>query len=354
MCDNQCCAYLGNKRCINKVVGSANHCNLHRVKATKLYLKYKSLCEKVENLDLYQPFSNSQDQMNYVMDCYNSLNKAYKARQKHRQYAFVPECYDEGHLHQFVKLNKQMQECEKILSSYKEDKQDEVKIKQYKEQNFKIEIKHQIKDFKKYRREQEAEINQLINHYIDENKILLKKRSKLIGLITSYVDDLYDYFDDDIEYFVKHIITFNLVNYLCRAGYFRPNFKPERCSDITCGCYIPYDAVLACSCVLNNHSVNTYFNLNSENSLGKYYEIILLYKSKILPILNDVMDLYQEHGDSLMFLKVHLLWHYDLGRLVLEPDLHEELPKMSKLFAQSRLKNKFYYQKMQQEYLTGK
>ena len=30
------------------------------------------------------------------------FNKAYNARMEHRKYAFVPECYDEGHDYQFV------------------------------------------------------------------------------------------------------------------------------------------------------------------------------------------------------------------------------------------------------------
>ena len=354
MCDNQCCAYLGNKRCSNQAVGNSNHCDLHRTKATKLYLKYKSLCEKVENIDL------DTNDMNYVMDCYNSLNKAYKARQKHRQYAFVPECYDSGHLYQLEKLNKQMEACEKILMSYKEVKNvedvDDVDDVVKEKQTFKLEIKHQVKDFKRYRREQAAETNQLINHYINENAVILQNRGRLISLIINYVDQLYEEIDveDEMDYFVKHVTTYTLVNYICRSGYFHPQFKPERCSDITCGCYIPYDAALACSCILHHHSVDTYFNMNNEKSLKKYYEILLLYHSKIIPILNDVMDLYGEHEDRLMFLKVHLVWHHDLKRLVLEPNFDEELPKMSKLFAQSRLKNKFYYQKMQQEYLTGK
>ncbi len=359
--NGQCVAPLNNKRCINTPVGDSNHCSLHRPKAISLYKKYKIACEEAEQYDLNKEFSNDQDKVNYIMTYYIKLNNAYNARQKHRTYAFVPECFDTGHLHQFVKLNNQMVECEKILDQFQpndvevnndcveKEPKNSITIKQ-KENNRKI------KSFKQNRIKQEADINQLIDHYIHENSILLKKRSKLMGFITTCIDTLYEEIDpnEDIEYFVKHIVSYNLVVGLYRWGYFESNFKPDKCSDITCGCYVPYDIKLACACVLNNHSVNTYFNMISEKSLHKYYELVLIHKNKILPLFEDVINLYDEHEDTLMFLKVHLVWHHDLKRLVLEPNTYEDLPKMSKIMAQSRLKDKFYHQKMQQEYLTGK
>lgn len=357
----QCAAPLNNKRCINTPVGDSNHCSLHRPKATSLYLKYKALCEEAEKYDLNKEFSNNTDKVNYIMLYYIKLNNAYNARQKHRIYAFTPECYDNGHLHQFVKLNNQMVECEKILNQFQPNIQIEednikepknisgISIVKQKENN------HKIKSFKQNRIKQEADINQLIDHYIHENSVLLKKRSKLMGFITNYIDTLYEEVDpeEEINYFVKHIITYNLVHGLHRSGYFEPIFKPDRCADITCGCYVPYDLVLACSCVLNNHSVNTYFNMISEKSLNKYYELILTQKSKIIPLLEDLMVLHDEHDDRVMFLKVHLVWHHDLKRLVLEPNTYKDIPKMSKIMAQSRLKNKFYQRQIQQEFLTG-
>lgn len=360
-CENQCAAYLGNKRCINETVNSSNHCELHRTKAKKLYLEYKALCDKVENLDLNKQFDKVDDRIEYIMECYKKLNAAYQGRLTHRNYAFVPECYDFGHLRALEKLNNQMTECEKIIESILEEMSDESSYSnsdtdsESDDTNFKLnKINRKILNYKQYRLQQEAETNQLIDHYIDENTVLLQKRVKLMGFIRSYVDNLYDSMDDEMDYFVRHIVTYNLVFHLYSCDYFSPSFKPTRCSDITCGCYVPYDVTLACACVLNNHSVHTYFQMLSEKSLSKYYELLLLNKNKIVPLMQDLMDLYEEHDDRLMFLKVHLLWHYDKRRLVLEPNTFEDLPKMSTVFAQTRLKNKFYHQKMQQEYLTGK
>jgi hypothetical protein len=77
-----CCAVVDTGRC-------------HNPKAVELYLKYKTLCNRldkleVENLDIC-------DNLKRAIKCYSLLEQAFKASLKHRRYAFVPECYDEGH-----------------------------------------------------------------------------------------------------------------------------------------------------------------------------------------------------------------------------------------------------------------
>lgn len=343
MCENQCSAYMGRKRCINTTMGNSNHCHLHRPKATKLYLKYKKLCDEVEKFEINKVYSN-KDQVDYLMNYYCTLNNAYKARLKHRQYAFVPECYDEGHLHQLNKLNNLMKECERMIeNAIKDESEDSTNSEDtdHDENNEKEKISRKIFNYKQYRLQQEAETNQLIDKYIDENAILLKKRMKLISLITSYIDELFDLNgENNLDYFVKQIITYNLVSSLYSADYFH-QFKPQQCDDITCRCYVPYDARLGCACIFNNNSIQKYFNMLSEDTIKKYYEILLLNKDKIVPLLGDVIELYQEHDDRLMFLKVHLVWHHDLKRLVLEPNCEKELPKMSKMLAQNRVKQRY-------------
>ncbi len=353
MCDNQCTAYLGNKRCINTSIGSSNHCQLHCTKATKLYLKYKKLCKEVENLDLYLQFDNINEQINHLLNCYYKLNKAYKARQKHRQYAFVPECYDQGHLYQITKLSTKMEECEQILNkiinlSNPFNEKDENVKENEQEQNVVLKIKREIFNYKQFRQQQEIENNTLIEKYIEENSMILKNKAKLLNLIVTYVDTLYQ---DDIDYFIKHIVSFHLVGGLYSCCYF-DDFKPQRCQDITCGCFISYNVNLACSCVLNHSSIYTYFNIISEQTIKKYYELSLKYKNKIIPLLRDVVNLYKKYGDNIMFIKLHFVWYDNLKRLVLEENFYEH-PKMSKLFSQTRLKDKFYYRKMQNDYLIG-
>jgi hypothetical protein len=366
MCDNQCCAYSGNGRCINNAVGSSNHCQVHRPKATKLYFKYKSLCEIVRELDLNKYYENIHDQYDYIMDCYCKLNKAYEARQKHRQYAFVPECYDDGHEYQFTKLNQQMEECEKILESLdlsnndnndsNNDSSNDSSESCEEEIVVKNNSKKIVHNYKQYRIKKEAEIEALINHYINENKLILRERDKLILLISDYVEKLYETADteDEMSLFVKNISTYNLTHGLYESGYFNKQFKPDRCNDMLCGCYLDYDAVLGCACVRLNNSIYKYYHMLKEATIIKYYEVILLNKNKLIPLLKDVMELYHKFGEGVIFLKVHLVWSPDLKRLKVEENLYEEPPKMSKVMSQTRLKNKYYQQRIQQEYLTGK
>lgn len=369
-CENQCCAYMGNKRCINESEHSSDHCSLHRGKAKHLYLKYKSLSEDAKTIDLSIPFNSVVDQIDYLMECYCKFNNTFQARLKHKNYAYVPECYDEGHMHQLYLLNDKMSKCEKMLEELMEQLSNNEESEQSSEESIEdkevgivdsiarknvSKINRKISNYKQWRLQQEAETNKLINYYIDENKVILQNRKRLTNLILAYIDKLYDEMNDTMGYFVRHMVTFNLVYFLYKFDYFYPFFKPDRCNDITCGCYIPYELKLACSCVMTNYpNVRSYFQKISEKSLTKYYELLLLNKKKLLPMMKDLMALYEEHEESLLFLKVHLVWHPDIKRLVVEPNTYEDLPKMSKVYAQSRLKNKYYHQKRQQEYLTGK
>lgn len=367
MCDNQCCAYSGVGRCINNAEGNSNHCQLHRPKATKLYLTYKNLCEVVKELDLNKGFDTPQARYDYIMNCYCKLNKAYQARHKHRKYAFVPECYDEGHMYQFVKLNQQMETCEKILEelteelSSKSGDSEEHSKKHGKIKDVEIVVESNkgrrvVRNYKQYRMEKEAEIKAFMEHYIKENALLLEQRDKLILLISNYIESLYTLIDvdDEMSLFVKNISTYNLTHGLYHSRYFDRKFTPERCEDILCGCYLDYDAVLGCSCVRMNNSIYKYYHMLKEDTIKKFYEVILLNKARLVPLLGDVMNLYRKYGEGVIFVKVHLVWDPQLKRLTLEPNLYEDLPKMSKVFAQSRLKNKYYQQQRQQEYLTGK
>lgn len=383
-CQNQCTAYMGYKRCINETDNDSHHCKLHRVKAKQLYLKYKSLGDEIEQLDFNKPFTDVNNHMQYIMSCYCKLNNLYMARQAHKNYAFVPECYDEGHLHQLNKINDQMHACEKVMenlmvqleqqkeqSNKKESKNnskdkskskdnsggDEIKSKDKQKNSGEVflNVKRRINNYKNYRLEQEAQTNNIIEYYIQENKLILEERSKLIVFICAYIDNI---FDSDMNYFIKHVSIYNLVHFLYSYQYFLPTFKPEKCDDITCQCYVPLNAVLACTCILNHSpipaNVCKYFQKTTIDKLSKYYEVLLLNKNKILPILDDLTNLYTIHQDKLLFIKVFFVWHPELKRLVLEENTFDEIPKMSKIYAQSRLKNKIYYQKLQQDYLTGK
>lgn len=356
-CTNQCCAVMNNTRCINLAVSGSDHCDLHREKAKALYLKYKVLSDQVDKLVIDQKFTNINTKIDYLMECYILLNQTFKARMKHRMFAFVPECYDEGHDHQFIRLNTLIQECEdKLRQLYilQDIKDEESSDEDYlSEEGVTVTQKYvnttkKAEEYRKFRKQREKESEEWIQKYIKENEVILQRRQHLSHLITLAILKLYEDIDpeDDIHSFVKVVMLFNLSGRLRAIGYFLNTFIPDRCKHPKCSCYIPYDLVLACGCIIHNNTLEKYYNLATEDTLRMFYEILLFNKNKIKPILEDIGYLHNLYGDRLMFLKLHLIWDSSQRRLVIEENNEKPLPKMTKVFATTRLKDKYYQQKL--------
>src|SRR6266513_685025 len=87
----QCCALLEqHKRCSKTSIGSSDHCQSHRQIAKPLYIQYKKLHDQIDRFRL-----NTANEYN-LMKYYSLLSQTYEARRKHRNMAYVPECYDYG------------------------------------------------------------------------------------------------------------------------------------------------------------------------------------------------------------------------------------------------------------------
>src|SRR5437868_14767322 len=113
----QCCATTASGRCINCTVSmQSDHCYIHRNRSNKLYLQYKQICETAYNLNIDRSISNVKERIKYLTECHQIFVRAYNARLKHRHYAYVPECYDSGHNHQFKIIQDKINKCrEKLL-----------------------------------------------------------------------------------------------------------------------------------------------------------------------------------------------------------------------------------------------
>lgn len=362
---NQCCANITNSRCINLAINGSRHCELHRTKATSLYLKYKNFSNYIDTMNIHKHFDNINKKINHVLNCYIMLNNAFDARLKHRKYAFVPECYDSGHDYQFIKLKEQITECEYLLDElYEQDNENTSEssssLSGEDNQNTLVIYKNgkskRITELRLYREQQERDIESSVSKYIEDNKIILQRRSMLAYNISTCINKLYEGIDDndDIHLFVKWVTLFHLAWKLQEIGYFLKDFKPDRCKDITCGCYVPYNVGLACGCIYDNNNVEKYANLSDENTLKLFYEILLLNKEKILPLIHDVVALYHKLGGSVLALKAHLVWNVEQKRLVLEPNTEKEPEKVSKIMASARLKNKYFQRKVNAKLLEAK
>jgi hypothetical protein len=392
--DNQCSSNLQNKRCTNKTLGNSLHCVLHHKKALSLYNKYKKLSEEVKKLDFNKVFDDMNNHITYLLSAYSLLNNTFDARMKHRTYAFAPECYDAGHDYQFIYLNKLINQCETILA----DCYNKLIVPAIEEKITKTTkgpkvakptkvtkaVTETIKECRQKRQQKQDEWDDYLNQYIEENQIILKRKYTMINLIVTQITKLYnevymeryedinignnsihDSYDsiensvenstEDIEddlsipLFVQGMVLFQIVLELYHIDYFEKHYKPSQCAEPSCKCYIPYTNIR----LMNKNDVGCgvlehYFNVVPEDVLKKFYEILLLQKNKITPLINDIYELYEKYYDNILFMN-----HAKLKRLVFMEDTNQKQElSCSEIFAQSRLKNKYFYRLQQQEYLV--
>lgn len=352
-----CCAFNNSTRCQNPAVNCSKHCDIHRPKANILYNKYKKLSDLVDTLDLNKSFDNVDDHIEYINQVYILLNKTYTARSKHRNYAFVPECRDVGHDYQFVKLQKLLGECELILaklytskaleasnaSNASEDSEDSEDLPPEPINNTKNNIAQKIREYRQHRKDAEKATDDFIIKYNKDNEEILHRRHILITYIVKFIDELFEPYDPKHRLCIrtKSIIMYNLTRELYTIGYFMKNFKPDRCEDRNCRCYIPYDLKLACHCALNTNTIVAYYNLSSESVLKLFYKTLLINKTKIEPLIPDIMALYDEYNsDDVMFAKVHLVWNIKFKRLMLIRNLNPTPIKPSEILAMNRVKHR--------------
>lgn len=103
-------------RCDTPVKKGLNHCGIHYEKAKKMRHKYKKIWPLLQNINIDNTSSNTE-----LSKAYSVMNKALELRIKHRKYAFVPECYDEGHNFQLEMVQDKINQCEKKLSTLYEE-----------------------------------------------------------------------------------------------------------------------------------------------------------------------------------------------------------------------------------------
>lgn len=195
----QCSSLLGTSRCINFITENSLHCELHREKAKKLYLKYKKYCDLCVNLKF-----NVSDDKN-LLDCYILLNKAYNSRMKHRKYHIIEEIRDKGHNYQLEKLMNQINLCEKYLvdltninsSIYSQNKEEKENYDNEDDSIIMI-VNNKIKNRKIILEDYE----ELLNNYIIEYENHREEKNKLIQYL--FVNILSMFFDENDEIYIVH------------------------------------------------------------------------------------------------------------------------------------------------------
>jgi len=358
---NQCCAVSDhNTRCLNLITYGGNHCELHRPKATSLYLKYKEVARMSELLDINKPIDDIDQRIDHVMKCYSKFNKTFNARLKHRKYAFVPEFYDKGHDYQFARLKERLDECETILSKLYYESSLKVTVSSIEEcsDNTVSTIPLRIKKCNKRRRDIEEDIDNWIDKYIEENREIMNRKYGLMNNIIIFILRMFDEYDADkaIENaFPKCVMVYHLIRTLREYGYFSKDYQgkslkeyiPFRCGkDCECNGYEALDLRLVCGCIRENNTISKFFNLASEDGLKIFFGTLIFNKNKILPLIEDIKSLYMVHEGHTMYLKLYLEWDPIQSRLEISQNFNKEHIPSSSVLAVSRLKKKQQIRKL--------
>lgn len=321
----QCAAILGNLRCINVVDRNSKCCNFHRDKAKSLYFKYKHYCDMCEDLDL------SINNEEHLMKCYILLNKAYNSRLKHRSYAISPEMYDDGHNHQFIKLQNLIDECENSLIQ----ETNKIVISEIPEiMNDKENIIITIDQSRKRRKIIHEDYTQLMDTYIVEYNKSEEDKRKMISLINrnllmmfwdmgNYIKiwcpkkQKYTLKKNDIPVesaFLPRIITcmYQLIHKLIEIDYFTSNNLDDSYRII-------FTPILM-------KTLNEFASQFTVNIIKKIYESTLLHSNKIKDLLSNLIIYIIVKENRLEREVTFNLCRYDenFELLKLNPDIKEE------------------------------
>lgn len=355
--NKQCCAYNENKRCSNLTNEFSNHCKDHYFESIKLYKKYKKICNVAYSLDINKTFKNLNEQVKYLFNCYKWLMRAFDSRLKHRNYSFVPECYDDGHNLQFKIIKDKINVCEQELQ----------KIYEYFDQNKKLEnnnindnepdecfddddkkvnisILTETKQLTKNKLDSYTESKCKIEEYIKENNIILEIRSRIINLIIKLIISWIpkEYIENKKITNLLIISTIHLIENLSDMNYFDENFKPNKCRECDCNEFIPFTVkLLCCECVLDI-DVNQFLNSYHELYLKNFYGKSLLNSSKINPLIKDYEFYLKLFDLGIINLKFDIIWDNKKNRLILKQSTNDHIEKSSKFLSKLRYKEKHF------------
>lgn len=379
----QCCAVTGNnKRCENITINNSNHCAIHYPVAKKLYNKYKKICETAYKMDVdhVNNIKDKNNQIRHIMKCYVWLNKAFNARLAHRKYAFVPECYDNGHDMQFLLIRNKINKCEQFLSTvYRNcvvtpennniDELADTKVlgdelnnkKNYGMNNkknygkkYRADVDNVSKKIIKYNRSRiitEENFAKYLDIYNKENEMILSRRLKLNKLVVNLLISFFDnkYIDDGtFDILILCVVMYYLVSGLKTISYYDKDYTFPGCDDCCEGCIseFTYNIQLNCDNHVGNHlSVDSYLNSMNEKCLKEFYLLMLLNGNKIKPIISDFVKFYRMYGKDVVNMKTMLIWDSDKNRYKMNINSNREQIKIHQIMRLNRLRQYSLHQK---------
>lgn len=321
MSDLQCCAYDNFNRCKNNTVKNSYHCIKHYSTARKLYFHYKDICDLAYNLDLNKKFIDLQENIDYLLSCYEKFNNAYEARMLHRRYAFVPECYDAGHDYQFIFIKNKINECEEKIKQLEQEQ-----IKENEITNIIIYTENEkVNKKRKQRQKIQEEEYELIEKYIKQNEKFISERKIINEFIIEYMDGIEDVYK--INFKNKHLMIYfvwRLVYRLFTMNYFQKEFEPVTCECNDCDCQVPYKLEFG---YLNKKekylqsikqfNIHSYLNRMCLHCIKYFCDIIMENIDKLHPLIIDLHYLYKKYDNDIITMELVLIWNVTKARIEL-------------------------------------
>lgn len=301
-----------NKRCANETFGTSNHCVEHRKRALELYLVYKRLCDKVDNLNIDKYFSDRRAKLRHLKKCISLLIKAYDARMKHRNEALSPEVYDDGHNLQFKIIQDKIELCRKELDTIRPSVSEtfeecdstlgaEVKDDGKMEENLKTcsACDDKLKKFKKRQAEDEEETRRILDKYIEENKAEYSIVNEYKNKITNLFKNLTKISDPNFLF-----VVYSTFVSLTSTKYFnvKVGTRIHSGSDkniLLCGSFDLKDEYSNLDIRLGHYS---------PTNIKKMYLYLLLNLKKFKFISDDYVKLYKVFGDDIYKRFFHIKW----------------------------------------------
>ena len=345
-------------RCNNIINKGVNHCNLHYEKAKKLRLKYKKLWASIYDINI-----NDSLDITELMKYYAIMNKAFEARMKHRKYAFVPECYDNGHNYQFEMVQKKMNQCEeKLFMLYQQDKNiipeeeinntskdDNVNDKINDKINDNIKITKKINKQREERNKSEVDLDIMIEKYIEENKRIENDKLDLIVQIWCMIcaDDI-----DGADVFITAILI--IIYELDKDEIFEPNHIVRICKHPGCTECLQNIGIRAlfcdCGCIADDNRLFRFLCESDISHLEKTLNVLSDHMEIIRPIINDVRFYYNIFGRRMLINPYELTFAVKENRWVFKQYTIKKNKLKSKELANKRIKKKLINNSEQNRY----
>lgn len=328
----RCLAPVKGKQCEKFSLCNALHCSDHITKGQTLYNQYKEICNKIDvyPTEIPSKYQTIPEKIRFYHEYYCLLIRAYKGRLAHRDYGFIPSCFDYGHEIQFTILLEKIAQTEDRLSDLsdlyeafeeemiqKEQKQiEEEPVPQTEDIEIVIE---KVRVFKRKRVDDSKLVENVLKKYMREN---LQLKIETDAIVDKCLKMLMQFAKGSSEYF-KLFGIFDLIGRLHGIGYFAVCFKPIKCCD-ECDDFLFHEVKIADKSINERDNTKDFLSSLHIDSLKALCEIMERDRLLIKHVCGDYNLLWKSHATNLMDTKLTLIWNKTLGRLTLkiESDLN--------------------------------